>query len=144
MADKEALFLEIEKIHEDAIIPKRQTVEAAGYDLHSYVNEYIYPGNRKLISTGLRMKLPHGTWGCIRSRSSLAVQGIDVKAGTIDEDYRGEIFVLLANNSRMKFDIKKGERIAQIIVCPYLAPEVKESKLDISVRGTGGFGSTGK
>lgn len=137
--------LQIEKIYQDAILPKRQTQGAAGYDLNCYTRVEIQPNCRMLVSTGIRMKLPKNTYGNMKSRSGLAVRGIDVGAGTIDEDYRGEVFVLLINNSTTPFIANAGERIAQLLIEPVLYPIVKVvEKLDNTERGAGGFGSTGK
>lgn len=136
--------LEIEKIHKDAVIPKRQTSGAAGYDIHCYRGFSIQPRCRMLIPTGIKIKLPKNTYGNIKSRSGLAVKGIDVAAGTIDEDYRGELFVLLVNNSDKEFIVDNSTRIAQLLIEPVLYPIVKEvEKLDETKRGKGGFGSTG-
>jgi dUTP pyrophosphatase len=132
-----------EKLHEDAIIPHYQTIGSAGLDLHSIEATMIEPGKRKLVGTGLRINLPNGTEGQIRPRSGLAAKhGITVlnSPGTIDEDYQGEIKVLLYNTSDGTFSLEKGDRIAQLVVAQvYKLPGLT---LD-NTREDKGFGSTG-
>jgi len=117
----------------------RGTIESAGYDL-SADNNYIIPvGKRQLINTGVYLQLEKNTFGLIKSRSGLSCKGIDVGAGVIDSDYRGEIKVLLINNGEDEFAIYKGMRIAQIIILPYLSINSTTS----FAGGTGGTGGTG-
>lgn len=132
-----------DKLHEDAIIPQYQTIGSAGLDLHSILATTILPGERQLVGTGLRVNLPNGTEGQVRSRSGLAAKhGIIVlnAPGTIDEDYQGEIKVILYNTSDSTFSIEKGDRIAQLVVAQvyklagYTLENIREDK---------GFGSTG-
>lgn len=132
-----------EKLHEDAIIPHYQTIGSAGLDLHSIEATVIDPGTWSLVSTGLRINLPEGTEGQIRSRSGLAVKhGISVlnSPGTIDEDYRGEIKVILYNASNSTFSVEKGDRIAQLVIAPVF--KLAGHTLD-NTREDNGFGSTG-
>ena len=96
-----------------------------------------------LIPTGWKFKLPPGTYGRIAPRSGLSLKGIDVGAGVIDRDYRGEIKVLLINNSAQPFAVNKGDRIAQLICEKIVYPYIKEDILDYTTRGDKGFGSTG-
>jgi dUTP pyrophosphatase len=132
-----------EKLHEDAIIPHYQTIGSAGLDLHSIEATMIGAGQRKLVGTGLRINLPKGTEGQIRPRSGLAAKfGITVlnSPGTIDEDYQGEIKIILYNTSHSTFSIEKGDRIAQLVVAQvYKLPDLT---LD-NTREDKGFGSTG-
>ena len=117
----------------------------AGIDLFAAEDTIINPGARTVVSTGVRMKIPAGFFGKIESRSGLATKHcIDVKAGVIDSDYRGEVGVCLKNDGRMKYQVCKGDRIAQMIVQPYspVMPVLVES-LDSTVRGVQGFGSSG-
>jgi dUTP pyrophosphatase len=132
-----------EKLHEDAIIPQYQTIGSAGLDLHSILATTILPGERQLVGTGLRVNLPNGTEGQVRSRSGLAAKhGIIVlnAPGTIDEDYQGEIKVILYNAGDSTFSIEKGDRIAQLVVAQVykLAGHTLEN-----IREDKGFGSTG-
>ena len=140
--------LKIKKLNPEAIIPAYQTKEAAGFDLHSIENVVLKPGERKLIGTGLAFEIEYGYEVQIRPRSGLAFKhGITVlnSPGTIDSDYRGEIKILLINHSNEKFEIKKGDRIAQAVVAPVIQAEIVEvEELSSTERGEGGFGSTGK
>jgi dUTP pyrophosphatase len=140
--------LKIKKLNPEAIIPSYQTKEAAGFDLHSIEDVILNPNERKLIATGLAFEIEYGYEVQIRPRSGLAFKhGITVlnSPGTIDSDYRGEIKVLLINHSNEKFEIKKGDRIAQAVVAPVIQAEIVEvEELSETKRGKGGFGSTGK
>ena len=133
-------------LDEEAFLPVRQTVGSAGYDIHSSVEEVIKPNSRKLISTGLKIDIPIGMYARIAPRSSLACKkSIDVVAGVVDNDYRGEVKVLLINNGNEDFIVEKSSRIAQIIFEKYGTPKLEVvSELDETVRGQGGFGSTGE
>lgn len=139
--------INIKKLSHGAIIPSYQTSGSAGFDLHS-LNEYILkPGQRVLVETGLAFEIESGFEVQVRPRSGLALKnGISVlnTPGTIDSDYRGEIKVLLINHSNEDFEIKKGDRIAQAVVCMvHRAEFVEVAELSESVRGQGGFGSSG-
>ncbi|QCT94447.1 dUTP diphosphatase [Caminibacter mediatlanticus TB-2] len=140
--------LKVKKLKNDAILPKYQTDEAAGFDLHSIENVVIKVGERKLISTGLAFEIEKGFEAQIRPRSGLAFKyGITVlnSPGTIDSDYRGEIKVLLINLGEEDFEIKKGDRISQVVIAPVIQAEIIEVEiLSNTQRGSGGFGSTGK
>lgn len=134
-------------LSEHATTPKRGTEEAAGYDLFSAYDYVINPGERALCFTDLAMIIPKNCYGRIAPRSGFAVKyGIDVGAGVIDSDYRGNVGVLLFNFGKEKFEIKRGDRIAQMIFekisFPLLIKE-EEKKLQGSERGEKGFGSTG-
>ena len=139
--------MKIKKLDQDAIIPKYQTAGAAGFDLHSIVNEELNPGEQKLIGTGLSVAVPDGFELQIRPRSGLAAKykvTVTNSPGTVDQDYRGEIKIILINLGQEKFIINKGDRIAQGVVCPVkqvIFEEVEE--LPSTERGSGGFGSTG-
>jgi len=131
----------------DKILVLFQGEEAAGFDLHSIEDVVINPGERKLIGTGLAFEIEKGYEVQIRPRSGLAFKhGITVlnSPGTIDSDYRGEIKVLLINLGNEKFEIKKGDRIAQAVIAPVIQAEIIEvDSLSDTKRGAGGFGSTG-
>ena len=130
--------------------PALATAGSAGVDIRAYLNEKVIlkPLERKLIPTGLKVEIPLGYEIQIRPRSGLAYKhGITVlnSPGTIDSDYRGEISVLLINLSNEAFEIKNGERIAQMILAKHEVPNfIQLKELSSSERGEGGFGSTGK
>mgnify|MGYP001284007512 FL=1 len=129
--------------------PKYQTKSSAGMDLMAYVEVpiIIESGEWKLISTGIYIKLPIGYEAQVRPRSGLALKkGITVlnSPGTIDSDYRGEIGVILINHSKNKFIVNSGERIAQLVIAKHESISWKNvQSIDSSIRGSGGFGSTG-
>ena len=139
----------IKKLHLDVNLPAYETSGSSGMDLQAYISEEIIlkPGERKLIPTGLSVAIPENLEIQIRPRSGLAYKkGISVvnTPGTIDSDYRGEIKVLLINMGKEDFIIKKFERIAQMVVCPITKVVLSETNdLPDTIRGEGGFGSTG-
>jgi dUTP pyrophosphatase len=130
-------------------LPKYETLGSAGMDIRANIEDDIilYPLERRLIPTDLFIALPEGLEAQIRPRSGLALKfGVTVlnSPGTIDSDYRGEIKVLLVNLSNHQFTIKKGERIAQMVISDYQKVNFVEVKdLDKTERGTGGYGHTG-
>ena len=133
----------------DLPLPARATPGSAGFDLHAAVEEELSlaPGERALVPTGLAIALPAGYEAQVRPRSGLALRhGIVLPnaPGTIDSDYRGELRVILMNAGDEAFTIKRGDRIAQIVVAPVVVAEFAEvSELPESERGSGGFGHTG-
>jgi dUTP pyrophosphatase len=137
--------MEVLRLSTYANIPTRGSDGAAGYDLYSAESLTVYPGKRALISTGIAVKLPPGVYGRVAPRSGLAVKhGIQVGAGVVDADYRGEVKVLLFNHGDVEFNVHVRDRIAQLICEKYEAPEVTiVTSLDETNRGEGGFGSTG-
>ena len=142
------LGVKVKILNPDAIIPKYQTEEAAGFDLHSVEEKTVKAGEREVIKTGLAVALPKGYELQVRPRSGLALKnGITVlnTPGTVDSDYRGELVVILFNTSKEDFAVKKGERIAQAIIKEILQADFAVvEELDSTERGVGGFGSTGK
>src|SRR5712692_8104073 len=125
-------------------MPERGSARAAGLDVHSCQNLSIKAGERRLVKTGLAARPPRNTYLQIAPRSGLAVKGIDVGAGVVDEDYRGEIQVLLINKSSTPFVITSGDRIAQLILERIVMAKPKaEERLTPTERGTQGFGSMG-
>jgi dUTP pyrophosphatase len=140
--------IRIKKLDPRGVIPAYQTEEAAGFDLHSIDDVILAKGERKLIGTGLAFGIDAGYEVQIRPRSGLALKhGITVlnTPGTIDSDYRGEIKVLLINLGDEPFEIKEGERIAQAVIKEVVQATFElVEELDDTVRGVGGFGSTGK
>lgn len=133
----------------DLPLPAYETEAAAGMDLRAAIPEdeplILAPMARTAVPTGLAFALPLGFEGQIRSRSGLAIRhGITCLTGTIDADYRGELKVVLANLGESDFTIRRGDRIAQLIVAAVARANWEEvSELDATVRGSGGFGSTG-
>lgn len=129
----------------DHPFPARASAAAAGLDLRSRMPYVLEPMERVLVPTGFAFELRPGTYGRIAPRSGLANKhGIDVLAGVIDADYRGEIHVLLINLGDQGFIIKPGDRIAQLIISPIETASVMVSdQLGVTGRGAGGFGSTG-
>ena len=133
-------------------LPAYQTSQAAGLDLLAAVGEhapvYLARGARALIPTGLSIALPPGFEAQVRPRSGLALKhGITVlnSPGTIDADYRGEVAVILINLGDADFVVRRGERIAQLVVAPVVQGALTEvAVLDETLRGAGGFGSTGR
>jgi len=129
-------------------LPFYATEHSAGLDLFSAVDEVIRPMERKLIPTGIAIELPEGFEAQIRPRSGLALRhGITLlnSPATIDADYRGEIKVLLINLGEEEFIIKRGDRIAQMVISQVVRVEWEEvEELSTTSRGEGGFGSTGK
>jgi dUTP pyrophosphatase len=133
-------------------LPSYETAGAAGMDLRAAVSEdeaiVLHPGARTLVPTGLSMALPHGFEAQIRPRSGLAAKhGITClnTPGTIDSDYRGEVKVILINLGEDTFTIRRGERIAQMVIAPVVqARWTSVDNLDDTARGVGGFGSTGQ
>lgn len=138
-------MLYVKKVHNDAVIPTRGSAYAAGIDLSSVEQTIIEPGERAIVSTGLSVAIPNDTYLRIAPRSGLAAKyGIDVFAGVVDSDYRGELKVILANHGKQPFVINKGDRIAQAILEVIKTPIIQEvSELQETSRGANGFGSTG-
>jgi len=138
-------LLRVKRLSSKAILPSRGSALAAGYDLYS-ANACVVPARGKaLVPTDLSIAIPEGTYARIAPRSGLAWKhAIDVGAGVIDADYRGPVGVILFNHSDQDFEIKAGDRIAQLITEKILTPQVLEVyDLDSTFRGVDGFGSTG-
>ncbi|KAL0391977.1 UNVERIFIED_CONTAM: Deoxyuridine 5'-triphosphate nucleotidohydrolase [Sesamum radiatum] len=140
-----APFLRVKKLSEKAVLPSRASPLSAGYDLSSAAETKVPARGKALIPTDLSIAVPEGTYARIAPRSGLAWKhSIDVGAGVIDADYRGPVGVILFNHSDVDFEVKAGDRIAQLIIQKIVTPEVSEvDDLDSTVRGSGGFGSTG-
>ena len=135
------------RLVDEAVLPAYAHPGDAGMDLCSVQSLVIPPGGRALVPTGLAMALPSGYEAQVRPRSGLALKrGVTVlnTPGTIDEGYRGEVGVVLANFGDTDFVVEKGDRIAQMVIAPVTRAEIVEvSQVDETDRGTGGFGSTG-
>ena len=142
--------INIKKLTETAILPERGSAYAAGYDLFADLTENveIKPHETKLIGTGLSMEIPEGYFGGIFARSGLSSkEGLRPAncVGVVDADYRGEVKVALHNDGEVTREVKVGQKIAQLVVVPFLSVEFDEvDELSETVRGVGGFGSTGK
>jgi len=137
--------LQIAKLTDKAIIPTRGSASAAGYDLYSAYDYTIPAGGKILAKTDIQVKVPHGTYGRVAPRSGLAWKNhIDIGAGVVDEDYRGNLGVVMFNHAKTEFVIKTGDRIAQLVCEKISYPDIQVlDSLDETVRGEGGFGSTG-
>ena len=142
--------INLKKLTESAVLPERGSAFAAGYDLFADVKEVleIAPHTTAMIPTGLAMEIPEGYFGGIFARSGLASKESLRPAncvGVIDPDYRGEIKVALHNDSQECQTIHTGDRLAQIVITPFLAVDFNEvDELNETDRGEGGFGHTGK
>lgn len=141
------MSLKVKKLTFDAVVPTRGSNGAVGYDLYSS-EDAIVPNQagRALVGTGITVVLPPGVYGRVAPRSGLAVKHcINVGAGVIDPDYTGEIKVVLFNHGMNDFEIKKGDRIAQLVLERCETPPIEEiSIVEDTERGSGGFGSTGQ
>lgn len=137
--------LEIMKLSEWAYIPIRESLNSAGLDLRSAYDAVVPKHGKCLVKTDLAIKLPSNCYGRIAPRSGLAHNHfIDVGAGVIDADYRGNIQVLLFNHSEKDYCVKRGDKIAQLICEVIIYPDIKQvTELDSTARGFQGFGSTG-
>lgn len=145
------LEVNVTKKRENAIIPKKATTGAAGFDLYACVNEPINlkAGEAKLIPTGIAIELPNDEVAVfIFARSGLATKfgvGLSNGVGVVDSDYRGEIYVALRNFGQESYKIEKNERIAQMIIMPVCSAVLFEKEvLSETERNSGGFGSTGR
>jgi dUTP pyrophosphatase len=138
-------MLKVKRLSQNAYIPVRSSRGAAGYDLKTPEDITLRPGLNR-VPLKISIELPPNTYGRIACRSSLASK-FSVEAGVVDEDYRGEIIVLLRwhhpqRTRDVTLSYSRGHKIAQLIVTPYLTPSVTETTLSYSDRGDGGFGST--
>jgi dUTP pyrophosphatase len=135
----------IKKLSEFATVPTKGSKFSAGYDLYAAYDYVIKARGKEMVKTDLSIALPSGCYGRVAPRSGLAWKhSIDVGAGVIDEDYRGPVNVILFNFGDLDFEIKKGDRVAQLICEKIEQTDVLEvNDLDYTERGAGGFGSTG-
>jgi dUTP diphosphatase len=138
--------LEFVRLDANAILPTRGSPAAAGLDLYSIEDITILPHERTLARTGLAVAIPEGFYGRVAPRSGLATkQGLDVLAGVIDADYRGELKCLLLNTGGDTIQLPRQSKICQLIIERISTPEAVWSKeLSMTARGDGGFGSTGE
>lgn len=141
--------IQIKKLKENAVIPTRGSALAAGYDLYACLDEAITipAGKTVKVGTGLSVAVPEGYFGAVFARSGLAAkEGLRPAncVGVCDSDYRGEYIVALHNDSATDRTVTPGERIAQLVIMPFLSVEFEEAdSLSETERGAGGFGSTG-
>jgi len=138
--------INVKKLHADAILPYYDHPGDAGLALHTIEDKALAPGERYNFDTGLALEFPAGYVALIMDRSGLAQkQGITTLAGVGDSGYRGSYHVVLINLSDESYEVKKGDKIAQLLVMPVEHVAINEaSELTDSSRGTGGFGSTGR
>ncbi|KAM9422497.1 deoxyuridine 5'-triphosphate nucleotidohydrolase, mitochondrial isoform 2-T2 [Salvelinus alpinus] len=145
VAENVISVLKFSKLSEHATAPTRGSAKAAGYDLFSAYDYSIGPMDKAIVKTDIQIAVPSGCYGRVAPRSGLAAKHfIDVGAGVVDEDYRGNVGVVLFNFSKETFEVKKGDRVAQLVCERICYPDLQELKtLDETERGAGGFGSTG-
>ena len=141
--------IKFQKLNPHAIIPTRGSEEAAGYDLYACMDSFltILPHSTAKIGTGLAFELPQNTFAAIFARSGLAAKSGLRPAncvGVCDSDYRGEYVIALHNDKDEVVTVRPGDRIAQMVLLPYIPMVFEEGKLTDTDRGAGGFGSTGK
>ena len=141
------MTLRFKRVHPDAVLPSYAHPSDAGMDVRSIEDLTLAPGKRALVRTGLVMLLPPSYEAQVRPRSGLALKnGVTVlnSPGTIDSGYRGEVGVILINLGDADFTVRKGDKVAQLVIAPVTQPEVVEThEIDETDRGVGGFGSTG-
>ena len=142
----EVIEVKVARTHQDALLPTKGSVHAAGWDLYSLEDTVVKRRSSTMVRTGLHVAIPEGYEGQVRARSSLGKKGLILphSIGTIDADYRGEVCVILINHGKKKFLVDKGMRIAQLVFMEL--PKIRLEKrvtLSKTKRGKGGFGSTG-
>jgi len=144
------MIIRYKKLHERAVEPSYQSTCAAGADLYALLDGDVtlHPGETAFLHTGIAVEIPDGYAGLVFARSGLACKR-DLapanKVGVIDSDYRGEILIALHNHGKEEQTVTNGERIAQLVIVPFLAVEFEQAEqLHTTERGSGGFGSTGK
>jgi dUTP pyrophosphatase len=144
-ADPPLANLLVKRHSDKARIPTRGSAFSAGYDLYSAERKVIPAHGKALVDTQISIAVPPGTYGRVAPRSGLASKFmIDTGAGVVDADYRGIVFALLFNLSDTDFQVEEGDRIAQLIIEKIHTPDVQEVQdLEETIRGAGGFGSTG-
>ena len=137
--------IDILRVSADAVLPTRAHASDAGLDLYGLEDVLLIPNEGKMARTGIAMAIPAGYVGLVADRSSLAKRGVKTAGGVIDAGYRGEIHIVLRNLTSESIHLKRGERIAQLLIIPVATPAVREvTSLDETDRGEKGFGSSGK
>ena len=140
------MIVKFKKVHEDAVVPTRADVGAAGYDLYSVENVHLLPNKPTKIRTGLALEIPEGYFGAVYVRSGISLKQVNLSnsVGVIDSSYRGHLCVLATYYGNERFLVEKGMRIAQLVVQQHFSVNFEEvDELTETDRGTGGFGSTG-
>jgi dUTP pyrophosphatase len=136
--------LKVKRIHSEAKLPCYGHKGDAGLDLFSGVDCFLGAGEVKAIPTGIKVSIPQGHVGLIWDKSGISLKGVHKLAGVVDAGYRGEVQVVMVNLGRQPYTVKKGLKIAQMLIQPIMEVRVVESdELDDTSRGEGGFGSTG-
>lgn len=136
--------IQVKRLSDSAIVPRKGTYGSAGYDLYASAECCVPARGKAVVKTDIAMAIPHGYYGRVAPRSSMALKHTDVGAGVIDSDYRGEIGIVLFNHSDSELCIKMYDRVAQILIeklC--MDPLVEVVELDTTLRGVEGYGSTG-
>ena len=143
--------LKVKKLYDNSIVPTRGSAKAAGVDLYAHLesdNIVIQPGETVMLGSGIACEFPEGYWGMVVPRSSIGIKRglmLPNNCGVIDEDYRGEIMIAFTNVGITNQTIENGERVAQMILLPYVLHDIVETgELSDTERGAGGIGSTGK
>ena len=138
-------MIHVKRLTDTAILPTRNNPTDAGLDVYADEDWFVTGRHKAVIKTGLTMSIPDGYVARIAPRSSLAMNNIDVLAGVVDSSYRGEVKIILINHADSDYEIKHGDKIAQILIQPVeLWMPVEVDELDDTARGTKGFGSSGK
>lgn len=136
--------MRVKLLDPEAKVPVRSSAGAAAYDLHVVETSPVTRNSITQLHTGVAVGIPKGHVGLIRDRSSYAMKGLGVQAGVVDEDYRGEVIVVMRNHTGRTIEVLGGDRVAQLLVMPVLQTDVEiVDELDETERGDGGFGSTG-
>ena len=137
--------MRVKLLDENAQAPVRGSEGAAAYDLYVIETTDVRRDGITQLHTGIAVEIPEGHVGLIRDRSSYAVKGLSVQAGVIDQDYRGEVIVVMRNHTGRTIEVLGGDRVAQLLVIPVIQTDVEVvDELDDTERGDGGFGSTGE
>ena len=136
--------LKIKRVHPEAKLPAYAHRGDAGFDLFARVDHDLAPGEVMAVPTGIQMAIPAGFVGLVWDKSGISLKGVHRLAGVVDAGYRGEVQVVLVNLSREPYAVRKGMKIAQMLIQPVQTVEIEEAaELDDTTRGEGGFGSTG-
>jgi dUTP pyrophosphatase len=137
--------LQILRLSPEAVLPTRAHADDAGLDLYALEDVALEPREGRAARTGVAFAIPQGFVGLVADRSSLAKRGLKTAGGVIDAGYRGEVQVVLWNLAETPALVRRGERVAQLLILPIATPAVEEvTSLEATPRGEGGFGSTGK
>lgn len=140
------MTVRVKRLHPDAIVPKYGRPGDAGLDMHALVDMTVAAGERVMVPTGIALAIPVGTVGLVWDRSGMAAKhGMKTMAGVLDHTYRGELKIVLLNTTGVPYEIHKGDRIAQLLIQPIVTSDVIEvAELEETMRGEGGFGSSGR